>query len=839
MLPDQLITGQPVRITPLQLFSSPPTFKEPNHIIFEVTNMSILNRLHQNTTEKHDKSAPRETAGFDGLNKTVLKNLPLMGLNDGTITRKSALIHSNRIQSQSRKPSQPEVSPTWESYIKTSTITMIETLAEWGHCREVIAQAKVVALDTETTGLDPHLSRIRFLQIGIPEYVEGKNRICAENLKMPHPGSRSNVYIVDCFQLKQSEQYQVISEVIELIENPNVFTIFHHAVFDLKMLRSVYGKRFDCRVFDTMIASQLVQCGNFIPENQLPLCCIENHYRYDRQDNKIRIIDDYTQKEVNLTKDNQKYYKPYYFRHGLAEVSHRHLGIVLDKSEQTAEWSGKVSKEMINYAARDVIVLIPIFEILCSLLKINQLEKVAKIEFACIGATAEIEYAGMPFNSEKAQTLQAAVKAELNKQTRDLTDFIKMTGFRPRKRKNRNADDDEIQIQSNMEFIQFIKYQAAKEELMGEDSCEVLQIGTEIVEINTQKDTFKFMVARLPDDSMLKQAIQRLQELRKVKKRMEFLDNYLSEINPETERLHTSLIQLNPKGVGRFSSYQPNMQQVVNDGDIRSLFASKSNVLVDADYSAIEMRIMAQLSNDPKLIEAFENQVDIHKYTAANIAGIPIDEVGKEQRQQSKAINFGLIYGMSAKTLKSYSESSYGVVMTDQEAEESRNGFFRIYNHIASWQDSQFKKRYSNEFVPYYTHDYKRGVVINELPGIRTLSGRLRVWPVEEKISQWGNPYSCKVGAITELYNSPDQGSGADILKLAMGWLFRELIKRNWDDVQIIMTIHDELLLECPPHKSAEVAELLSNVMELAASRFIKVIPVEVEAVVMEDWSGK
>lgn len=793
--------------------------------------MSILFRLHAKAinqfADRMQATALSANSDQLDLNHQTLSPTPLINLED------------YRYLKPTEAQNQPEKSSTWKAYFDASTTTMIESIVDWEICWEKISASQVIGLDTETTGLDPHQSRPRFIQIGIPSYADDKKRICSDDFKTPNEGSHAEVFMIDLFKLTQEENKQVVSDVIHCIENPTIVTIFHNAAFDLKMLRSIYGKRFDCWVFDTMIASQLLSAGYFIPETQLEEWCAQKGFRCERQDKTVTITDEYTKKVVNLTKDNQKYYKPYYERHGLGDVAHRHLGIILDKTEQTAEWSGVVSDEMIQYAVRDVMVLLPLYEIQSRLIKLNQLDQAARIEFSCIGSTAEIEYVGMPFDSEKAQSIQAEVQVELEDKIKSFVAFVKATGFRPKIRKNRKAVDDEIQIQSNMEILQFMKYQAQKEGLWKEEYPNDVEIDSEMIELSTQKDTLSYLEARLSDTSLLKEAIQKLQAFRKMKKRMEFLDSYLSSINPETDRLHTSLQQLNPKGVGRFSSREPNMQQVGNDQDIRSLFASKTNVLVDADYSAIEMRIMAQLSNDPKLIEAFENQVDIHKYTAANIAGIPIDEVGKEQRQQSKAINFGLIYGMSAKTLKSYSESSYGVVMTDQEAEESRNGFFRVYNHIASWQDSQFKNRYSNEFVPYYTHDYKRGVVINELPGIRTLSGRLRVWPVEEKISQWGNPYSCKVGAITELYNSPDQGSGADILKLAMGWLFRELIKRNWDDVQIIMTIHDELLLECPPHKRAEVAELLSNVMELAASRFIKVIPVEVEAVVMEDWSGK
>lgn len=386
--------------------------------------MSILNRLHKNSIIKEDETSSREIAGLQSKVLKVDFSSPL------NVRKYNKKVARNELKNTQENNGRTEVSQSWETYFNDSPVTMIETMTAWEDCKEVIALSRLVALDTETTGLDPHQSRIRFLQIGIPQYIEGKGSFCMENLKEPHPGSRSQVYIVDCFQLEPNELQEVIDEVVQMIENPEVVTIFHHATFDLKMIRSVYGKRFDCRVFDTMIASQLVQAGYFIPENQLPVWCVQNHYRCERQDNRISIIDDYTKTKVNLMKDNQKYYKPYYYRHGLADVAHRHLGIILDKTEQTSQWSGKVSQEMIEYAAKDVKVLIPVYEILDRLIKINQLEKVAEIEFSCIGATAEIEYVGMPFNSLKAQEIQASVKEELAEQTEALVELIKQTGFR-------------------------------------------------------------------------------------------------------------------------------------------------------------------------------------------------------------------------------------------------------------------------------------------------------------------------------------------------------------------------------------------------------------------------
>ena len=297
--------------------------------------------------------------------------------------------------------------------------------------------------------------------------------------------------------------------------------------------------------------------------------------------------------------------------------------------------------------------------------------------------------------------------------------------------------------------------------------------------------------------------------------------------------------QINPQGVGRFSLYEPNIQQAPR-GEIRSLFKVKAGrKIIVTDYSGIEMRIMAQLTADHYLLTAFKGDTDIHKYTASFINEKPEEEVTREERQAAKAFNFGLIYGMQASTLKTYAETNYDVKMTIEEAEVVRNKLFNLYARIAYYHQRQAKNAFESGFQKYGRHNPLRGYYWDKRPSVRTLSGRLRVWPIVEAKTRNNESYLRKAGSFTELYNTPDQGTGADILKSAMANLYRELLRRGWDDVSIINCVHDEIVLEAPEDKEEVAKDILGSVMEYTASTFLTHVPVEVEVGSGDSWAKK
>lgn len=244
--------------------------------------------------------------------------------------------------------------------------------------------------------------------------------------------------------------------------------------------------------------------------------------------------------------------------------------------------------------------------------------------------------------------------------------------------------------------------------------------------------------------------------------------------------------------------------------EFRALFAApESRKLVICDYGQIELRIMAWLSKDVKMVEAYRRGLDLHTLTASLTANVPIDQVTKEMRQKSKSVNFGMIYGMAAKTFQQYAKTNYGVDLSLEEATALRDAFFRAYPGVAAWHKKQKAFAQANRFVC-------------------TVAGRKRKW------------LEGQVFPITQAFNTPDQGSGADILKTAMAYVYGELFRKNLEDVFIVNSVHDELLLECPENMAEETAVLVKEKMEKAWYDLMgDEVPIEAEPVIGNSWADK
>lgn len=259
-------------------------------------------------------------------------------------------------------------------------------------------------------------------------------------------------------------------------------------------------------------------------------------------------------------------------------------------------------------------------------------------------------------------------------------------------------------------------------------------------------------------------------EYRSLSKLMSTYTNRLPEqINPTTGRIHTSYNQTGT-ATGRLSSSEPNLQNIPirspEGRRIRQAFiAPKDYKLVSADYSQIELRLMAHISEDPNLLAAFANELDIHKATAAEVWGVPLDKVTAEMRRDAKAINFGLIYGMSAFGL------TQQLGISRKSAQEYIDRYFARYPNVKAYMDNTKLQAKANGYV-------------------ETLWGR-RLYLPEIHASQIPRQKAAERTAI----NAPLQGSAADIIKLAMihidQWLGSEKIR-----AKMIMQVHDELVFE-------------------------------------------
>ncbi|RPE00946.1 DNA polymerase I [Candidatus Pantoea deserta] len=317
--------------------------------------------------------------------------------------------------------------------------------------------------------------------------------------------------------------------------------------------------------------------------------------------------------------------------------------------------------------------------------------------------------------------------------------------------------------------------------------------------------TSEEVLAELALDYPLPKVILEHRGLSKLKST--YTDKLPQMINPLTGRVHTSYHQA-VTATGRLSSTDPNLQNIPIRNDegrrIRQAFiAGKGNRIVAADYSQIELRIMAHLSQDKGLLDAFAHGEDIHRATAAEVFGVALDKVSGEQRRSAKAINFGLIYGMSAFGLSRQLNIGAG------EAKKYMDLYFERYPGVLRYMENTRQLAASKGYV-------------------ETLDGR-RLWLPDIKSSNAMRRKAAERAAI----NAPMQGTAADIIKRAMIAVDDWLQQRNTDDVRMIMQVHDELVFEVRgdvvESASKQIQDLMENSVKLD-------VPLLVEVGVGDNW---
>ncbi len=312
------------------------------------------------------------------------------------------------------------------------------------------------------------------------------------------------------------------------------------------------------------------------------------------------------------------------------------------------------------------------------------------------------------------------------------------------------------------------------------------------------------VLEKLAEDHPLARAILEHRSISKLKST--YTDKLPKMVNPKTGRVHTNYAQA-VAVTGRLSSNDPNLQNIpVRTGEgrrIREAFvAPAGSKIVSADYSQIELRIMAHLSGDQSLLDAFAKGEDVHRHTAAEVFETPKDQVTSEQRRYAKVINFGLIYGMSAFGL------AQNLSIERSAAAAYMDKYFQRYPSVAAYME-----RTRNEAR-------ERGYV-------ETVFGR-RLWLPDIRSSNMAR----RQGAERQAINAPMQGTAADLIKLAMiavqGWIEKEKLM-----TKLVMQVHDELVFEVPIEElddvKGRVEELMTGVAKLD-------VPLVVEAGVGDNW---
>ncbi|MCL2662215.1 MAG: DNA polymerase I [Oscillospiraceae bacterium] len=271
-------------------------------------------------------------------------------------------------------------------------------------------------------------------------------------------------------------------------------------------------------------------------------------------------------------------------------------------------------------------------------------------------------------------------------------------------------------------------------------------------------------------------------------------------------RIHTHF-QMTVTATGRLSSTEPNLQNIPIrkeiGGEIRKMFvAAEGNVLVDADYSQIELRLLAHIANDPVMLKAFEQGEDIHTVTASQVFGVPIEQVTSVQRSQSKAVNFGIVYGISAFSLAN------DIGVTPKEAKAYIDNYLEKYSGV---------REYMTEIVR----------SAKELGYVSTLFGRRRYLPELKSHNFNTRSFGERVAL-----NMPIQGTAADIMKIAMINAATRLHAEGLTG-KLILQVHDELIVECPEHEAKAVSTILRDEMENAAKLSV---PLVAETRIGKSW---
>jgi len=285
-----------------------------------------------------------------------------------------------------------------------------------------------------------------------------------------------------------------------------------------------------------------------------------------------------------------------------------------------------------------------------------------------------------------------------------------------------------------------------------------------------------------------------------------YVEGMLPYINEKTKRIHSYFHQT-VTATGRISSTEPNLQNIPTRFELgkrlRKVFKPKEGyVFIDADYSQIELRVLAHISQDEHMLEAFKNGEDIHKQAASKVLGIPIEEVTKEERSAAKAVNFGIVYGISDFGLA----EQLGI--SRKESKQYIEQYLEKYSGIDKFMKDIVEKAKEQGYV-------------------ETLFNRRRY--IQELKS---NNYMVREFGKRAAMNTPIQGTAADIMKIAMVNLDKELEKLQID-AKIILQVHDELILEVKKEDNEIAKKLLKNCMENAIGLSI---PLEVELQEADNW---
>lgn len=442
----------------------------------------------------------------------------------------------------------------------------------------------------------------------------------------------------------------------------------------------------------------------------------------------------------------------------LKALAFEYFGEVLNKDKQSTEnWQGEISQEHQEYALKDAEITFRLYQVLAEEIKGKHLDVVLAREVRALPAVIELSLNGIPFDYSGWQVVLDEMQLEVEELENEIKDHFKLPNLLLTSPK---------QLSDAFATVGIILTSTKEEELAKHESQHPV--------------------------------IAKVCRYKRLKKRITTYGEGLKAKIQPNGRVYGNW-RLIGTDTSRMSCNNPNLQGLPTQAK-QFVKAPEGKAFIVADYSTIELRILAQITRDEKMVQAFTEGEDLHKKTAQGIFNLDsLEQVSKEERQIGKVVNFGLIYGMTSYGLQKRITAATGKSISLQQAASFRDNYFKFYPSVLRYQDSMLKADV-----------------------IQTLGGRY--WGADLK--------TLKKGSIAR-YNYPIQGTGAEGMKNALTLLLGR-IPNEW---KLIAAIHDEIVLEVPTDEAGVAKEVLQNVMEEGMRSLIPSIPIEIDINICDKWT--
>ena len=541
--------------------------------------------------------------------------------------------------------------------------------------------------------------------------------------------TRNAIVVIDLFNTDDNG----FKALDNFFNGPERFWLAHNAIFDLGWLR-VYGWHPRGQIQDSMLASKLVHNGK----------------------SKLR--------------------------HGLAHVSDRVLGIHLDKTEQASDWGGELTPSQIEYAAKDVEVLCELDNPIHQEIAAEGLGSAYNLECRALPALTAMQNTGLPWDRNKLIEVQADYEKDIENLGREF--HLELDEALPEDDKLPRDPDGSLNLRARttgsvrLGTKQYAGFNIGSPKQLVEKLTLVL--GKPPIDPKTNKPSASRSVLR--EYAGEHQVIATYLEWKKAEKRRQMVAALLKHQSPDGY-IRASYWQLGTE-TGRMSCSDPNAQQIPRDEQFRSAVVAPAGwLLLDADFSQMELRIAAWIARDQRMMKAFTDGKDLHTATAEAIGC---------SRQIAKSANFGLLYGSGAKGLSNYA-AGMGVRLSEDDAAEVREKWLKEYSGIRQWHRKLALEADQSE---------------GQMVGIHIPKTRMRRWLVGD------------MNRLTIRANTPVQGAGAAILKLALSNMW-SCIKGKEHEVKLCAAIHDELLLLVKEDCARKYSIILKGAMEDAEAKWL------------------